>query len=49
MFDDLVECSPSGKKKTNKGLTVFASALAQVVLLMVLIIIPLLVTPALPK
>ena len=33
MFDDLVECSPSGKKKTNKGLTVFVSALAQVVLL----------------
>lgn len=49
MFEDLVECSPSGKKKTNKGLTVFLSALAQTVLLLVLLIIPLLVTPALPK
>lgn len=49
MFDDLVECSPSGKKKTKKPLTVFFSFVAQVVFLGILLLIPLLVTPALPK
>jgi periplasmic protein TonB len=49
MFDDLVECSPSGKKKTKQGTTVFMSMLFQVGLLALMLIIPLLVTPALPK
>jgi protein TonB len=49
MFDDLVECSPSGKKKTKQGATVFISMATQVGLLALMLIIPLLVTPALPK
>ncbi len=49
MFDDLVECSPSGKKKTKQGTTVFMSMVFQVGLLALMLIIPLLVTPALPK
>ena len=49
MFDDLVECSPSGKKKTKQGATVFLSMAFQVGLLALMLIIPLLVTPALPK
>lgn len=49
MFEELVECSPGGKKKTKKGWTVFFSFVAQVVFLGLLLLIPLLVTPALPK
>lgn len=49
MFDDLVECSPSGKKKTKQGTTLFMSMAFQVGLLALMLIIPLLVTPALPK
>jgi periplasmic protein TonB len=49
MFDDLVECSPSGKKKTKQGTTLIASMGIQVGLLALMLIIPLLVTPALPK
>jgi periplasmic protein TonB len=49
MFDDLVECSPSGKKKTKQGTTLFMSMVFQVGLLALMLIIPLLVTPALPK
>src|SRR5580704_5725473 len=49
MFDDLVECSPSGKKKTNQNKTVVVSAVTQGILLALMLIIPLLVTPALPK
>ncbi len=49
MFDDLVECSPAGKKKTKQGTTLIASMGIQVGLLALMLIIPLLVTPALPK
>jgi protein TonB len=49
MFDDLVECSPTGKKKTKQSSTVIVSAMAQFGLLALMLIIPLLVTPALPK
>jgi protein TonB len=48
MFDDLVESSPV-KKKTNKPWTIFLSTVAQVLLLIVLILIPLIYTEALPK
>jgi len=49
MFDDLVESTPGGKKKTNKSWTVFLSAGAQAALVLIIMIVPLLVTPALPK
>jgi len=49
MFDDLVECSPSGKAKTKQGTTLVVSMLTQIGLLALMLIIPLLVTPALPK
>ena len=48
MFDDLVESSVV-KKKTNTGWAVFLSTLIQVVVLIVLILIPLIYTQALPK
>ncbi len=49
MFDDLIECSPSGKSKTKTGLTVFISTVFQILLLGVMILIPLIYTEALPK
>jgi len=49
MFDDLVECSPKGSKKTKTGVTVIISTLFQVLLLGVMILIPLIYTEALPK
>jgi periplasmic protein TonB len=49
MFDDLVECSPTGKAKTKQGTTLVASMGIQLGLLALMLIIPLLVTPALPK
>jgi protein TonB len=49
MFDDLIECSPTGKKKTKTGVTVFISTIFQVLLLGVMILIPLIYTEALPK
>jgi protein TonB len=49
MFDDLIECSPTGKKKTKTGLTVFISTVFQVLLLGVMVLIPLIYTEALPK
>jgi protein TonB len=49
MFEDLVESTPGGRKKTNKWWTVILSTGLQVLALAVILIIPLLVTPALPK
>jgi protein TonB len=49
MFDDLVECSPLGSKKTKTGLTVFISTMVQVMLLGIMVLIPLIYTEALPK
>jgi protein TonB len=49
MFDDLVESTPGGKKKTDKWWTVLVSTGAQIVLVAIIMIVPLLVTPALPK
>ncbi|HEV8383594.1 MAG TPA: energy transducer TonB [Candidatus Acidoferrales bacterium] len=49
MFEDLIECSPAGKKKTRAGLTVFISTVFQILLLGVMILIPLIYTEALPK
>jgi len=49
MFDDLVESTPGGRKKTSKPWTVIVSAAAQAALVAIIMIIPLLVTPALPK
>jgi protein TonB len=48
MFDDLLE-STNEKKKTNKGWSVILSAIVQVLILSVLILIPLIYTEALPK
>ncbi len=48
MFDELVESS-AVRKKTNKGWAVILSTLVQVVILVVLILIPLIYTQALPK
>jgi protein TonB len=49
MFDDLVESTPGGKQKTKKPITVFISFGTQLGLVALMLIIPLLVTPALPK
>ena len=48
MFDELVESSPVGKK-TNKGWTIFVSTAIQVLCVLVLILIPLIYTEALPR
>ncbi len=48
MFDDLVESSPI-RKKTNQPWTIFLSTVLQCLLLIVLILIPLIYTEALPK
>jgi protein TonB len=48
MFDDLVE-SAAQRKKTNKGWSVILSAMVQMLILGVLILIPLIYTEALPK
>src|ERR1700733_10196298 len=48
MFDELLE-STSEKKKTNKSWSVMLSAIVQVTILGVLILIPLIYTEALPK
>jgi protein TonB len=48
MFDELVESSAS-KKKTHKPWAVALSAMVQVAILIVLILIPLIYTQALPK
>jgi protein TonB len=48
MFDQLIECSPTGMK-TKTGLTVFISTVFQMLLLGVMILIPLIYTEALPK
>jgi periplasmic protein TonB len=48
MFDDLFE-SIAVMKKTNKGLTVVLSTLAQAAILGILILMPLIYTEALPK
>ena len=48
MFDEMVE-STSKRGKTKKGWTVIVSALFQVALLAVLLLIPLIYTEALPK
>ena len=49
MFDDLIECSPAGKKKTKTGVAVIVSTVFQMLLLGVMILIPLIYTEALPK
>jgi protein TonB len=49
MFDELVECSPSGKKNTNKKWTMLISFAIQALIVIVLILIPLIYTQALPK
>lgn len=49
MFEEMVESTVGGKKKTNKPWTVFLSMLFQVAFLSVLILIPLIYTEALPK
>jgi len=48
MFDELVESSPVGKK-TNKGWTIFVSTAIQMLCVVVLILIPLIYTEALPR
>jgi protein TonB len=48
MFDDLVESSVV-RKKTNKGWTIVVSTIIQAMVLIVLILIPLIYTQALPK
>jgi protein TonB len=48
MFNELIESS-SEKKKTNTGWSVILSAIVQVSVLLVLILIPLIYTQALPK
>ena len=48
MFNELLESS-SQKKKTNTGWSVILSAIVQISVLLVLILIPLLYTQALPK
>jgi periplasmic protein TonB len=48
MFDELVE-STSQKKRTNAGWSVFLSAIIQISALLILLIIPLIYTQALPK
>ena len=48
MFDELVESSPVGKK-TNKGWTIFVSTAIQMLCVIVLILIPLIYTEALPR
>ena len=48
MFDNLLECSPTGMK-TKTGLTVFISTVFQMLLLGVMVLIPLIYTEALPK
>jgi protein TonB len=48
MFDELVE-SNVVRKKTNKGWTIFVSTLFQVLCVVVLILIPLIYTEALPR
>jgi protein TonB len=48
MFDELVESSVV-RKKTNKSWTVVISTIVQLVILIVLILIPLIYTQALPK
>jgi protein TonB len=46
MFDDLVECTPRGKKKTNSKWTILISTVFQVLLLGVMVLIPLVYTEA---
>jgi periplasmic protein TonB len=48
MFDELVESSVV-RKKTNKSWTIFVSTVVQVVVVLVLVLIPLIYTEALPK
>jgi len=48
MFDELVESSVI-RKKTNKGWTIFVSTAVQVLCVVVLILIPLIYTEALPR
>ena len=48
MFDELVESS-AVRKKTNTGWAVILSTIVQVSILVVLILIPLIYTQALPK
>jgi len=49
MFDDLIECSPAGKKKTATPYTVVISTIFQCLLLSIMVLIPLIYTEALPK
>ncbi len=49
MFDELVDCTPAGKKRTNQRYTVVVSTIVQVTLLTLLLLIPLIYTEALPK
>jgi protein TonB len=49
MFDELVECTPTGKRRTNQRYTLVLSTIVQVSLLTVLLLIPLIYTEALPK
>jgi len=49
MFDQLVESTPGGRTRTKKPFTMVVSACLQAVLIAVILIVPLLVTPALPK
>ena len=49
MFEEMVESTVGGKKKTNKSWTVFLSMVFQVGFLAILILIPLIYTEALPK
>ncbi len=49
MFDEMVESTASGKKKSNTGWGMVLSAVVQCVILGILILIPLIYTQALPK
>lgn len=48
MFEELLESSPN-RKKTNQGWTVILSAVIQIFVLAILVLIPLIYTEALPK
>jgi protein TonB len=48
MFEELLESSPT-RKKTNQGWTVIVSAVIQIFVLAILVLIPLIYTEALPR
>lgn len=49
MFDQLVESTPKGTKKTNSSWTIMISTILQVSILVIALLIPLIYTEALPR